>query len=106
MARLPRAELALALALLPLALGQRSVVALRGSSEELRSVFFSGDPWLIQCVSAIDITAASRADSSPAEHAHAVVQTALSAMPDEVNVAILDCKKRLPSGKNTLERFR
>lgn len=83
----------------------RPVVVLRGSSEELKSVFFSGQPWLVQCVGA-DITATAAASSSPLDSAHEVLQLALDSLPKDVNVGLLDCKKRLPSGKNSLERFR
>jgi hypothetical protein len=84
---------------------QRPVVVLRGSSEELKSVFFSGQPWLVQCIGA-DVAAAAAASPSPSESAHEVLQVALYSLPKDVNVGLLDCKKRLPSGKNTLERFR
>jgi len=91
------------------ALAQR-VEVLRGGSEELKGVFFSGKPWLVQCVSAADITAASESGKAAVEASHAVLQLALGSLPKEVDVGLLDCKKRLPSGKNsgknTLERFR
>jgi hypothetical protein len=98
------AALALLVAPIPI-LAQRPVVVLHGSSEELKSVFFSGQPWLVQCVGA-GVLANAATGSSPSESAHEVLQLALNSLPKYVNVGLLDCKKRLPSGKSTLERFR
>ena len=72
----------------------------RGSADELKAVFFSGEPWLIHCISAA-------VKEEPAELAlHAVVRAALPALPSELRVGLLDCGKKLPSGKTTLQRFK
>ena len=72
-------------------------------AETLKSVFFSGEPWLVQCGTKAEISAAIVDDGFGA---HAVVEKAASALPKDVKVGLLDCHKQLPSGKTTIERFK
>ena len=66
-------------------------------ADTLKSVFFSGEPWLVEC------TSAKR--PSPAVFA---VEKLMAAQPvaSEVKLGLLDCGATLPSGKSTLERFK
>ena len=75
------------------------------SPDELKSAFLSGQPWLLQCVSKEDLAAAPT-DTGVSPGLHAVVERALSALPPECSVGVLDCQQKLPSGKNTFERFK
>lgn len=104
------------LALVQAAVAQRKQIEVLGQpqsrqplADELKRVFFSGDPWLIECISAENIAAAG-ADDQPEDYAHSAVQVAMAGrsplLPAEVNVGLLDCQKRLPSRKNTIERFK
>jgi hypothetical protein len=83
---------------------QRQVELLRAAdAAQLKEVFFSGEPWLVQCGTKAEISAAIVDDGFGA---HAVVDKAASALPKDVKVGLLDCHKQLPSGKTTLERFK
>ena len=83
---------------------QRQVELLRAAdAAQLKEVFFSGEPWLVQCGTKAEISAAIVDDGFGA---HAVVEKAASALPKDVKVGLLDCHKQLPSGKTTLERFK
>jgi len=93
------------LLVLGLAYYARGALAARSSApvlnvsdaETLKSVFFSGDPWLVEC------TSAKR--PSPAVFD---VEKLMAAQPvaSEVKLGLLDCGATLPSGKSTLERFK
>jgi len=83
---------------------QKHVELLRAAdAAQLKEVFFSGEPWLVQCGTKADISAAIVDDGFGA---HAVVERAASGLPKEVKVGLLDCHKKLPSGKTTVERFK
>jgi len=83
---------------------QKNVELLRAAdAAQLKEVFFSGEPWLVQCGTKADISAAIVDDGFGA---HAVVEKAASGLPKEVKVGLLDCHKKLPSGKTTIERFK
>lgn len=69
----------------------------------LKAVFFSGDPWLIQCGSKTDL-AAGGMDAGLG--AHEVVELSLPKLPIDAQVGLLDCAQKLPSGKSTLDRFK
>ena len=73
------------------------------NATQLKSVFFSGDPWLVQCVSKEDL---ETFDIDPKLAADEIVEKALAALPKEAQVGLLDCGKRLPSGKSTHDRFK
>ena len=74
------------------------------NATQLKTVFFSGDPWLVQCGAAADLAAAA---SDPKLAVHEVVELALPKLGASVaRVGLLDCTKRLPSGKSTIDRFR
>eukprot|EP00967_Tisochrysis_lutea_P055577 scaffold69937_cov31-Tisochrysis_lutea.AAC.2 len=60
------------------------------NAEVLKAVFFSGEPWLVEC----------GRSGSP------VLYQAESSLPKGTRAAILDCDATLPSGKTTLERFK
>jgi len=81
------------------ALAARSNLPVLNASDAdtLKSVFFSGDPWLVEC------TSAKR--PSPAVFA---VEKLMAAQPvaSEVKLGLLDCGAMLPSGKSTLDRFK
>ena len=93
------------LLVLGLAYYARGALAARSSApvlnvsdaDTLKSVFFSGEPWLVEC------TSAKR--PSPAVFA---VEKLMAAQPvaSEVKLGLLDCGATLPSGKSTLERFK
>lgn len=57
----------------------------------LKSVFLSGQPWIVEC------TAGAPSD---------VLYKAESKLAAPVKTALLDCSKTLPSGKTTIERFK
>ena len=83
---------------------QKHVELLRAAdAAQLKEVFFSGEPWLVQCGTKADISAAIVDDGFGA---HPVVEKAASGLPKEVKVGLLDCHKKLPSGKTTVERFK
>ena len=74
------------------------------NATQLKAVFFSGDPWLVQCASKTDLAAAA-ADAGLG--AHDVVELALPALGRvPTRVGLLDCAIKLPSGKSTLDRFK
>lgn len=81
------------------------VELLRGSSEQLKAVFFSGEPWLVHCATRAELAAAAKDEGAEAL-LPAVVRAAAPRLPDEVRVGVLDCSKKLPSGKTTLQRFK
>jgi hypothetical protein len=60
------------------------------NADALKEVFFSGNPWLIEC----------GRSGSP------VLYEAESSLPKGLRAALLDCSATLPSGKTTLERFK
>lgn len=70
---------------------------------DLKAVFFSGTPWLVQCATKAEL--ATAAGEGPAAVLHQAVRLALSALPREASVGVLDCRTKLPSGKNTIDRF-
>ena len=87
---------ALALLLPAASAQQRQVELLRAAdAAQLKAVFFSGEPWLVQCGTKAEISAAIVDDGFGA---HAVVEKAASALPKDVKVGLLDCHKQLPSG--------
>lgn len=61
-------------------------------ADSLKSVFFSGEPWLVECTAA--------------RSGHRVLYEAEGLLPKGLNAALLDCSKTLPSGKTTLDRFK
>ena len=71
-------------------------------ADDLKAVFFSGEPWLVQCGSKADL-ASSSVDAGLS--VHEVVELALPKLPSEAKVGVLDCARKLPSGKTALERF-
>jgi hypothetical protein len=73
------------------------------NATQLKTVFFSGDPWLVQCGSQADLAAAAVEGGLGA---HEVVELALPKLAPVARVGLLDCAKKLPSGKSTLDRFR
>uniref|UniRef100_A0A7S4ETD6 Uncharacterized protein n=2 Tax=Chrysotila carterae TaxID=13221 RepID=A0A7S4ETD6_CHRCT len=69
--------------------------------ERMKHVFFSGNPYMVQCV------APSRSiKKNPSGALSEVITLASSALPSDCGLAILDCKEKLPSGKNSFERFK
>ena len=75
------------------------------NATQLKAVFFSGDPWLIQCGSKADLAAATAGDVGLGAHdVLEIAMPALAKLPAEVG--LLDCEKKLPSGKSTLDRFK
>ena len=102
--RSARSALLLLLTARPASAQQKHVELLRAAdAAQLKEVFFSGDPWLVQCGTKADISAAIVDDGFGA---HPVVEKAASGLPKEVKVGLLDCHKKLPSGKTTVERFK
>ena len=71
-------------------------------AEQLKEVFFGGEPWLVQCASKADLAAAAAADGLGA---HEVVELALPLLR-ESKFGLLDCARKLPSGKSTYDRFK
>ena len=75
------------------------------NATQLKAVFFSGDPWIVQCASKADLATAAAGDTGLA--AHDVLETALNALRKvPAAVGLLDCAMKLPSGKSTLDRFK
>jgi len=75
------------------------------NATQLKAVFFSGDPWLIQCGSKADLAAAAAGDVGLGAHdVLEIAMPALAKLPAELG--LLDCEKKLPSGKSTLDRFK
>jgi len=77
--------------------GRSSLPVLNASDPAmLKSVFFSGEPWLVEC------TGAGKPSPSVFE-----AEKALAAAPSsDLKMGLLDCGAALPSGKTTLERFK
>ena len=76
------------------------------SATDLRDVFFSGAPWLVQCATASATASVASGETSAVAALHEAVRLSLSTLPKEANVGILDCRAKLPSGKrNTIDRF-
>ena len=73
-------------------LKSKALVLTPSDTAGLKEVFFSGQPWLVECTSA----------GSPSS----VMYAAESKLRDPVRPALLDCGAKLPSGKTTLERFK
>ncbi|KAL3923474.1 MAG: hypothetical protein SGPRY_004210 [Prymnesium sp.] len=72
-------------------MASRSVRLSVDDAAALKDVFLSGQPWLVEC------TAGSPSDVMyKAETRHAA----------PIKTALLDCGKKLPSGKTTIERFK
>ena len=59
-------------------------------SAALKQVFFSGEPWLVECGHSV----------SPAFY------DAEGSLPKGMRVGLLDCAAALPSGKTTIQRFK
>jgi len=79
------------------AFGAKGYVELYPDSPELGAVFFSGQPWLVLC---------NRAKVSvPAGWIPIAEHLAATDTPDAFNMATLDCRLKLPSGKSVYERF-
>ena len=79
------------------------------NATQLKAVFFSGEPWLVQCGTKADLAAAAAtANSGGSLGAHEVLELALPKLSSVagVRVGLLDCAKKLPSGKSTLDRFK
>jgi hypothetical protein len=75
------------------------------NTTQFKAVFYSGDPWLIQCGSKADLAAAAAGDVGLG--AHNVLEIAMLALAKlPVSLGLLDCEKKLPSGKSTLDRFK
>jgi hypothetical protein len=73
------------------------------NASALKAAFFSGAPWLVQCGSVADMAAAA---GDGALGVHEVIELALPKLPPAAQVGLLDCAKKLPSGKNTISRFK
>ena len=96
--------LALPSAVLAFSVPERNVELLSPTNAtQLKAVFFSGDPWLVQCGSTEDLAAAAVAKGLSV---HEVVELALPKLSPIARVGLLDCTKRLPSGKSTRDRFK
>ena len=96
--------LALPSAVLAFSVPERNVELLSPTNAtQLKAVFFSGDPWLVQCGSTEDLAAAAVAKGLSV---HEVVELALPKLSAIARVGLLDCTKRLPSGKSTRDRFK
>ena len=94
----------LAAALVCAASEQQSVELLSATDPaQLKEVFFSGNPWLVQCGTKADVSAAI---VDGGFGAHAVVEKAVPSLPKGVKVGLLDCYRKLPSGKTTIDRFK
>ena len=77
------------------------------NATQLKAVFFSGEPWLVQCGTKADLAAAAAtANSGGSLGAHEVLELALQLSSCRREVGLLDCAKKLPSGKSTLDRFK
>lgn len=74
-----------------LLLGSKVVAIKPSDSAQLKKVFYTGEPWLIECTSS--------SSASP------MVYGAESALKG-VQIGTLDCGAMLPSGKTTFERFK
>eukprot|EP00965_Chrysotila_dentata_P156525 5172238-Pleurochrysis_carterae.AAC.1 len=88
--------------------------------ERMKHVFFSGNPYMVQCVApsrSIKKNPSGALSEVLAPHALRTVEAnrlttlqvitlASSALPSDCGLAILDCKEKLPSGKNSFERFK
>jgi len=77
--------------------GRSSAPVLKVSDQDaLKSVFFSGEPWLIECTSA--------GKPSPAVFE---AEKVLAAQENpEIKLALLDCGATLPSGNTVVQRFK
>ena len=95
----------LAAALVVCAASEQQSVELLSATDpaQLKEVFFSGNPWLVQCGTKADISAAI---VDGGFGAHAVVEKAVPQLPKDVKVGLLDCYRKLPSGKTTIDRFK
>jgi hypothetical protein len=62
------------------------------NATQLKAVFFSGDPWLIQCGSKADLAAAAAGDVGLGAHdVLEIAMPALAKLPAELG--LLDCEK-------------
>ncbi len=95
----------LPLAVLPLSFGaSRPIEHLSPTNAtQLKAVFFSGEPWLVQCANANELMAHA---IDKKLGVHEIVEKAMAALPKEAQVGMLDCWHKLPSGKSTIDRFK
>lgn len=98
-------RLAVVALLTPLASAEQKHAELLSATDaaQLKAVFFSGEPWLVQCGTKADISSAIVDDGFGT---HTVVEKAVPGLPKELKVGLLDCYRKLPSGKTTVERFK
>lgn len=85
---------------MPPLFGEVGYVELRTDSPELGDVFFGGQPWLVLC--------GRSKVSKPAMWMRAAeyLQNLDEDGDAPFNMGVLDCDKKLPSGKTTYERFK
>ena len=77
--------------------GRSSLPVLNASDPAmLKSVFFSGEPWLVECTSA----------GKPSPSVFEAEKALAEAPSSDLKMGLLDCGAALPSGKTTLERFK
>lgn len=65
-------------------------------STALKKVFFSGEPWLVECLS----------NRSSSGSASSLMEEAAPKLGSGISAAVMNCDAVLPSGKTTLERFK
>ena len=83
--------------------GQVQILSVTNATQ-LKEVFFSGDPWIVQCATEADVAAAA---VDQGLGLHEVLELALNALHRVPSrVGLLDCGRALPSGKSTLDRFK
>tara|TARA_B100000513_G_scaffold118971_2_gene52303 strand:+ start:98 stop:1417 length:1320 start_codon:yes stop_codon:yes gene_type:complete len=65
-------------------------------SAALKHVFFSGEPWLVECLS----------NRSGTSSASSLMEEAAPKLGSGISAAVMNCDAMLPSGKTTLQRFK
>ncbi|SBT80343.1 conserved Plasmodium protein, unknown function [Plasmodium malariae] len=63
-------------------------------TEKLKEIFFSNKPYLVYC------------KNDKQENIHSVINSNISNFPSILNIAIINCKSKLPSNQNVYERFK
>ena len=71
--------------------GSKTTAVSVGDTATLKRVFYSGEPWLIECSTSRSAT---------------VVREAEGELKAGVRTAVLNCHEKLPSGLSTLQRFK